>query len=251
MLPPVVPLLLWRNCYYLGASVQLSEEALKTLSQQTLTEIKILPISDHSYRAWIHAHSLEQNRLHPAPVINPLTGELEKEHIREEDIAETTELNLSKAVDQISRIKTILSGALRSRASDVHLEPMLDGLRVRYRIDGILRQITTLPADISRRAIIALKVMCDMDISESRRPQDARISDKYRSGQDEELNVDMRVSTLPCIGGEKAVIRLLPRENSFSSIEDLGFTFKNFVPLQRLATAASRNGDLHRPHGFR
>jgi type II secretory ATPase GspE/PulE/Tfp pilus assembly ATPase PilB-like protein len=80
---------------------------------------------------------------------------------------------------------------------------MPDGLRVRYRIDGILRQITTLPADISRRAIIALKVMCDMDISESRRPQDARISDKYRSGQDEELSVDMRVSTLPCIGGKK------------------------------------------------
>lgn len=241
MLPPVVPLLLWRNCYYLGTSVQLSEEALKNLSQQTLTEIKIIPISDHSYRAWIHAHNLEQNRLHPAPLVNPLTGELEKEHIQEEDITETTEFNLTKAVDQISRIKTILSGALRSRASDVHLEPMPDGLRVRYRIDGILRQITTLPADISRRAIIALKVMCDMDISESRRPQDARISDKYRSGQDEELNVDMRVSTLPCIGGEKAVIRLLPRENSFSGIEELGFTAK---------TLSIYKGWLQQPQGM-
>jgi hypothetical protein len=74
MLPPVVPLLLWRNCYYLGSAVQLSEEALKNLSQQTLTEIKIIPISAHSYRAWIHAHNLEQNQLHPAPVVNPLTG---------------------------------------------------------------------------------------------------------------------------------------------------------------------------------
>jgi type II secretory ATPase GspE/PulE/Tfp pilus assembly ATPase PilB-like protein len=155
-----------------------------------------------------------------------LTGELEKEHICEEDIGEATELHLSKAADQISRIKAILSGALRSRASDVHLEPMPDGLRVRYRIDGILRQITTLPVDVSRRAIIALKVMCDMDISESRRPQDARISDKYISDQDEELNVDMRVSTLPCIGGEKAVIRLLPRENTFSTIDELGFSEK-------------------------
>lgn len=83
LLPAVVPLLLWRNCYYLGSSVQFSSEALKKLSQQTLTEIKIIPISDSSYRAWIHAHNLDQNRLHPAPVVNPLTGELEKEHIRE------------------------------------------------------------------------------------------------------------------------------------------------------------------------
>ncbi len=226
LLPPVVPLLLWRNCYYLGTSVQLTAEAIKKLTQQTLTEIKIIPITDSSYRAWMQSHNLEQNKLHPTPIVNPLTGELEKEHIHEKDITEATEINLSKAADQIARIKAILSGALRNRASDVHLEPMPDGLRVRYRIDGILRHITTLPADISRRAVIALKVMCDMDISESRRPQDARISDKYISNQDEELSVDMRVSTLPCIGGEKAVIRLLPRENNFSSIEELGFTAK-------------------------
>lgn len=118
---------------------------------------------------------------------------------------------------------------------------MPDGLRVRYRIDGILRQITTLPVDVSRRAIIALKVMCDMDISESRRPQDARISDKYVSEQDEELNVDMRVSTLPCIGGEKAVIRLLPRENTFSTIDELGFSEK---------TLSIYKGWLQQPQGM-
>jgi len=66
--------------------------------------------------------------------------------------------------------------------------------------------------------------MSNMDIAESRRPQDARISDRYSSGQDGDVGLDMRVSTLPCVGGEKAVIRLLPQENPFSTINELGFT---------------------------
>ena len=223
-LPSVIPLLLWRNCYFLGSSIPLTPDAIKKLSQQTHTDIKFIPIQHKSYRAWVHSHNqVDNNRLSSAPLVNPLTG-VEKEHIKEEDISESTEFSLSKAADQISRIKAIISSALRSRASDIHLEPMPNGLRVRYRIDGILRNITTLPLEVSRKAIIALKVMSDMDISESRRPQDARIGDKYMSEQDGEQSLDMRVSTLPCIGGEKAVIRLLPRENNFSSIEELGFS---------------------------
>ncbi|HEY9698762.1 MAG TPA: GspE/PulE family protein [Trichocoleus sp.] len=218
-LPPVMPLLLWRNCFYLGSPVNLTEDEIRGLSDRTLTEIKIISISDKSYRAWFHTHNLDHSRIDANPLVNPLTGEVETE-----DIAEVTEMYLSKAADQISRIKTIISGALRNRASDIHLEPVTEGLRVRYRIDGILRDITTLPPEVSRRAIVALKVMCDMDIGESRRPQDARIGERYSLGQVADLGLDMRVSTLPCVGGEKAVIRLLPRENPFNSIDELGFT---------------------------
>jgi type II secretory ATPase GspE/PulE/Tfp pilus assembly ATPase PilB-like protein len=220
-LPPVVPLLLWRNCFYLGSPVPLTKDAIRTLSDRTFTEIQIVHISEKSYRAWYHSFNIDQNAISSTPLVNPLTGEVEQE-----DISEVTELNLSKAVDQIGRIKTIISGALRNRASDIHLEPTIDGLRVRYRIDGILRDITTLPLEISRRAVVALKVMADMDIAESRRPQDARIGEKYASGEGIDLGLDMRVSTLPCVGGEKAVIRLLPRQNPFSNMEELGFTEK-------------------------
>jgi type II secretory ATPase GspE/PulE/Tfp pilus assembly ATPase PilB-like protein len=220
-LPPVVPLLLWRNCFYLGSPVPLTPDAIRSLSDRTFTEIQIVTIAEKSYRAWYHTFNIDQNAISSSPLVNPLTGELEQE-----DISEVTELNLSKAVDQIGRIKTIISGALRNRASDIHLEPTIDGLRVRYRIDGILRDITTLPLEISRRAVVALKVMADMDIAESRRPQDARIGEKYASGESVDLGLDMRVSTLPCVGGEKAVIRLLPRQNPFSSMNELGFTEK-------------------------
>lgn len=220
-LPPVIPLLLWRGCYYLGSPVTISEEIIRELSDRTLTEIKIVPIADKSYSVWFHTQNLDPNQISSVPLVNPLTGELEKENI-----SETTELYLAKAVNQIGRLKTIISGALRNRASDIHLEPLPDGLRVRYRIDGVLRDITKLPLTVSRKVIVALKVMSEMDIAESRCPQDGRIGEKYGSGEEAELGMDMRVSTLPCVGGEKAVIRLLPRRNPFSKMEDLGFSEK-------------------------
>ncbi len=219
-LPPVIPLLLWRNCYYLGSPVEIERGTLDRISDRTFTKIKIIPISDKSYRSWYHSQNLDPNRISSAPLVNPLTGEEDKE-----DIGETTELYLSKAVTQISRIKTLISGALRNRASDIHLEPTPEGLRVRYRIDGVLRDITTLPRDISRRVVVALKVMSSMDIAESRRPQDGRIGENYAIEQ-EVVGLDMRVSTLPCVGGEKAVIRLLPQRNPFSKLEDLGLSEK-------------------------
>lgn len=220
-LPPVIPLLLWRNCYYLGSPVDLDPQTIRQLSDRTFTEIKVIPISDRSYRSWYHTQNFDHSQISAEPLVNPLTGEVETENI-----SEVTELYLSKAADQITRIRTIISGALRNRASDIHLEPVDDGLRVRYRIDGVLRDITTLPKDISRRVIVALKVMSNMDIAESRRPQDARIGERYATGEELGLGLDMRVSTLPCVGGEKAVVRLLPNQNPFVSLEDIGFTPK-------------------------
>lgn len=221
VLPPVIPLLLWRNCYYLGSPVAFTEKDIKKLSDRTHTDIKIIPIADKSYRTWSLTQNFNANSISSATPVNLVIGEAEQE-----DITEITELYLSKAADQISRIKTIISGALRNRASDIHLEPMSDGLRVRYRIDGILRDITTLSPDVSRKAIVALKVMSNMDIADSRRPQDGRIGENYTSASEAELGLDMRVSTLPCVGGEKAVIRLLPQRNPFSCLKDLGFSPK-------------------------
>ena len=175
-LAPVIPLLLWRSCYYLGSPASLSNEEIKKLSERTFSDIKIIPIADKSYRVWYLTQNFNSNGISSVQLVNPLTGLAETE-----DITQTTELYLKKADDQIKRIKTIISGALRNRASDIHLEPTPEGLRVRYRIDGILRDITTLPPDVSRKAVVALKVMTNMDIAESRRPQDGRIGENYAS----------------------------------------------------------------------
>ncbi len=218
-LPPVIPLLLWRNCYYLGTPVTPTPDIIQKLSDRTATEIKIIPIAEKSYNAWYHTQNLDLNKISSESLINPLTQISESENI-----SELTELYLSKASDQIERVKTIISGALRNRASDIHLEPMPAGLRVRYRIDGVLRTITTLPLEVSRKVVVTLKVMAEIDISESRRPQDGRIGEKYATAGSSEVGLDMRVSTLPCVGGEKVVIRLLPQRNPFSNMDGLGFS---------------------------
>ena len=217
-LPPILPLLLWQNCYYLGSPVAVSPETKLFLEHQTGCCIELLPIDGKSYRAWFHSQNVDPSQIDARPLINPLTGEVDQEHL-----GEVTDLSLSRATDQIDRIKAIISGALRNRASDIHLEPVTDGLRVRYRIDGVLRTITTLPEDLKRRVVAALKVMANMDISENRRPQDGRIGESYSAGTEAPVGLDMRVSTLPCMGGEKVVIRLLPQQNPFESLNDLGF----------------------------
>jgi type II secretory ATPase GspE/PulE/Tfp pilus assembly ATPase PilB-like protein len=223
-LPPLVPLLLWQGCYYLGSPVALTGQVVQQLKDRLNTEIKIVAIAEKSYIYWHRLQSLDRSRITDIEVVNPLTGELERENI-----SEVAELYLSQADNQIERIKALISSALRNRASDIHLAPAPDGLRVRFRIDGILRHITTLPPDISRKVIVSLKVMSDMDIAESRRPQDGRIGEKYMADQQEQ-GLDLRVSTLPCVScrkgepGEKVVLRLLRQQNSFATIKDLGFS---------------------------
>lgn len=220
-LPPVVPLLLWQSCFYLGSPVEVPAETLETIGDRTLTTVKVIPISAKSYRAWYHTRTADLTRITSSRLLDPITGQQSTD-----DIGETTELFLSKAEGQIERIKAIISSALQHQASDIHLEPTLEGLRVRYRIDGVLRDITLLPGEISRRVVVALKVMANMDIADSRRPQDGRIGEKYQVDNEADQSMDMRVSTLPCVCGEKAVVRLLPRENPFTTIDKLGFSPK-------------------------
>ena len=221
ILPPVIPLLLWQSYFDLGSPIALSNDQKELISHRISAKVNVIPITSDSYSRWFRRqHIPNPNAIHSSQAINPLTGEIDQV-----DIGETTDLYLSQAVDQTRRINALISIALQHRASDIHLEPTPTGLRVRYRIDGILRDIKVLPLEISRKIIVALKVMSDMDIADSRRPQDGRIGKEYTSDESLDSKLDMRVSTLPCIGGEKAVIRLLPRDNPFSNhMESLGFS---------------------------
>jgi type II secretory ATPase GspE/PulE/Tfp pilus assembly ATPase PilB-like protein len=240
-LPPLIPLLLWQNCFYIGSPGAIADAVLQQLGDRLNSTIQILPITEKSYRYWHRLQSLETDRISGSS-FNPLTGESE----HDEDIVEMAELHLSQADNQVERLRALISSALRNRASDIHLAPAPDGLRVRFRIDGILRHITTLPPAISRKVIVSLKVMSDMDIAESRRPQDGRVSEKYVDAKQEQ-GLDLRVSVLPCMSGkrrepgEKAVVRLLREKNSFSTIEELGFVDR---------TRAIYEGWLKEPQGM-
>jgi type II secretory ATPase GspE/PulE/Tfp pilus assembly ATPase PilB-like protein len=219
-LPPVIPLLLWHGYFYLGSPHPLTSDEIKKLSSVTLTGIKNVSISSESYLLWFLRQNLPEPSNIASPIINPLTGANEEAHLDE-----ISDIYLSQALDQTHRINALISVALQHRASDIHLEPTELGLRVRYRIDGILRTTRILPPEVSRKTIVALKVMSNMNIGESRRPQDGRVSQHYVTADNLDLDLDMRVSTFPCVGGEKAVIRLLPRNKMLTTrLEDIGFT---------------------------
>jgi len=128
-------------------------------------------------------------------------------------------------------VNTILEFAIRSRASDVHIEPEETKTRVRYRIDGILHEKLSLPKGIHEALVSRIKILSGMKIDEKRIPQDGRFGFKLT---DEE--VDLRVSTLPSVHGEKVVMRLLKKTGGLPTLAELGLRGTQYRDLQEAIT---------------
>jgi type IV pilus assembly protein PilB len=123
-------------------------------------------------------------------------------------------------------VNSILADAIRSRASDIHIEPQTSAVRIRYRVDGLLRDVMTAPRAAAAGIVSRIKVMSNLDIAERRLPQDGRAR-----LQVEDTVLDARVSTLPNINGEKVVIRLLSRADSVPPITKIGMGEKQLEAL--------------------
>ncbi len=124
-------------------------------------------------------------------------------------------------------VSTILEFAIKSRTSDIHIEPEEGKTRVRYRIDGILNEKLSLPKSIHDALISRIKILSDMKIDERRIPQDGRFSLKL--GNEE---VDLRVSTLPTVHGEKVVMRLLKKTGGIPALSELGLRGPQYKDLE-------------------
>lgn len=140
-----------------------------------------------------------------------------------DDTVETQDLSALEAVADeapvVKLVNMLITRASADRASDIHIEPTERDLRVRFRIDGVLHEIMRTPRSITNAVVSRLKIMADIDIAERRRPQDGRISLRVGGRQ-----LDLRVSTLPTIYGEKVVMRLLDNSTAMLELEDLGFS---------------------------
>lgn len=126
----------------------------------------------------------------------------------------------------IRMVNLVIKEALKRRASDIHLEPMADGLRVRYRVDGILHDILTIPKENQNSILIRLKIMARLDITSNQIPQDGRFKMKIL-GQE----VDFRVSSLPTTFGQKVVMRILDKKNLAVGLDGLGLSPKAYAIL--------------------
>lgn len=133
-------------------------------------------------------------------------------------------------------VSTILEYAVNSRASDVHIEPLEDKVRVRYRIDGILYDRLSLPKNVQDAVVSRIKILSEMKIDEHRTPQDGRFN--VKTGNQE---VDLRISVLPTAHGEKIVMRILRKSGGIPTLPDLGLSG---LSLKTLETS------ILRPHGI-
>lgn len=164
-------------------------------------------VRDHLSRSW----SLSED----SSDVNTLFEDLDAEDSVETDLnAQAVE-----AAPIVRLVDVVLADAVRARASDVHVEPQAGDLRIRYRVDGLLRDVMTVPKNATSAAVSRIKIVSGLDIAERRRPQDGRARLTVDG-----LTVEARISTLPTLHGEKVVIRLLPRAESMPLLSATGMT---------------------------
>lgn len=207
-------------------------EAIQFIRQKAGLEIKVFVASAQEIKNAIATEYRQE-----------LVGEVGKAVKETEELKSNIKVIDSKKIGEIIKeapiakiVSTILEYAIHNRASDIHIEPMQDRIRVRYRIDGILYERLTLPKEVQESVISRIKVLSEMKIDEHRIPQDGRFDFKS-----EEKEVDLRISVLPIADGEKVVMRLLQKSGGLPSLQELGL---NGVALRNLETA------ILRPHGI-
>jgi len=137
------------------------------------------------------------------------------------DVIEEQEDNVVKDVEApiVKLVNGVFINAIKSGASDIHIEPYENSLRIRYRVDGVMYTVMNLPTKIKAALTSRIKIMSKLDIAERRLPQDGRIKLKLGKKRD----IDFRVSVLPCLFGEKTVLRLLDKGNLQVDLTKLGF----------------------------
>lgn len=206
-----------------------------------MTGLKVIPLLAASSEILLHLKTFygerDQDLVHDADDIDDL------EPLDEIDIvidADDSDLNISELISSsaippvIRIVNAIISEAVRYRASDIHIEPKTKYTLIRYRVDGMLHSKIRVPAELHSAVVSRLKILAKMDIAERRRPQDGRIT--VKAGV---RIVDMRVSCLPSINGEKVVLRILDKSAAIKGLTELGVMPSDLKKLQLIAAKPS------------
>lgn len=163
------------------------------------------------------------------PEVEKAMQEFASENDARDDEEEVIEESMLDDAPLIRLVNSLIMRAIEQEASDIHIEPFKSEIRVRYRIDGILHTVMNLPRKMIYSVVSRIKIMANLDISERRLPQDGRISLKLP-----ERNLDLRISTMPTVYGEKVVIRILDKDSIKNyTLTRLGFSEYNFERFSR------------------
>ena len=216
----VVPVRIYRDELYLAMSDPLNffalEEVRKVVHKKVVPMVATSSAIDHAIQVLYGnegaARAIEEMRRDSSA--QDLTGDVEtafKQNQIDEDAA--------SSAPTIRLVNSIIERAANERASDIHVEPGEGELRIRMRIDGVLHDILTVPRELQAAVLARLKIMSGMDISERRIPQDGRFTVRIQ-----ERDIDLRVSSLPTVYGEKIVLRLLEKSGSLLTPEAIGLS---------------------------
>lgn len=157
----------------------------------------------------------------------------------DDDLPDAAEESEELSLDDkpaVQLVNQIINNAIKSGASDVHVEALEKVMRVRFRIDGVLQEVLQNPIKIFPSVVSRVKVLGGMDIAEKRVPQDGRATVRY-----EDKTLDVRIATMPTVYGEKVVMRLLERNKGNVSIKDIHFSERQFPRFDKA---------IHMPYGF-
>jgi general secretion pathway protein E len=156
-------------------------------------------------------------------------GEKGVEFVREEEEDVGHLKDLASEAPIIRLVNLLITRAVESRASDIHIEPFEDELNVRYRIDGVLHETESVPKKLQAAIVSRIKIMAKLNIAERRLPQDGRI--RLKVGP---IEVDLRVSTIPILHGESVVMRILQKEGIVIDLDKLGFPARTLTVFNQL-----------------
>lgn len=224
-----------REKYSLAMSDPEDMQAVQFIKKQFGGNIKIF-ITTQSEIDYV----LDQYKNEFSEEISKAIRENKEIAITEEELADEATVDSVKEIVQdapIARaVNIILEYAVKSRASDIHIEPRETFIQIRYRVDGVLKDTMTLPKQIISSIVTRIKILSNLRIDEHRIPQDGRIKLNLAG-----KNISIRVSTLPIMDGEKVVMRILDESAKAASLDELGF--------RGLALEKVKNS-LHRSHGM-
>jgi len=223
----VLPLALRENVLILGVADPGNLMALDDLRMVTKLSLRIVVADADELRRLV-----EDNYLKDMLAAEAEAGETGVEVLAEqqEDIGDIENLAGQALVVQL--VNMMIRQAVAERASDIHIEPFENDLRIRFRIDGVLRSVAPPSKRLQAAIVSRIKIMADMNIAERRLPQDGRIKIRVAGRQ-----IDLRISTLPTLYGESVVIRLLDRESQSVDLGAMGFPADTLSSFRKMLTA--------------
>ena len=198
----------------------LTLEALETLSRKRIMP-KVASAEEIQEAIDFNYQSYEKVKELISSISLPDEGETTIEEITADSVADAP---IAKA------LTVIIDGAIKARASDIHIQPEEDNLRIRYRIDGTLHDTLSLPLATSIPIISRLKILAKMNIADRQRPQDGQISVKPKDRQE----IDIRVATIPIVHGELASLRLLDKSKALLTLPQLGFLPESLAKYEEM-----------------